>query len=257
MTQKAKKYNAPALEKGLDIIELLASQKNLMTISDISNVLDRSKSEIFRMITTLEEREYIERPNGNDSYTLTNKIFELGMQSAPTSNLLEIAMPEMQSLATEIRQSCHLAILNKYNAVVISRIENPASIGFSVRAGHTTLANKSGSGVVLLSDIKPPHFNRIINNIKKFDDDYDEEKLTAHIKLIKENGYIALQSYLIENIVDISSPITRGVGGEIIACLSVPYTLNKNTPIKIEDIAKIVVEYTQKISALIPQNVTT
>ena len=42
------KYRAPALDKGLDILELLATQETGISRSEIAKSLDRSPSEIFR-----------------------------------------------------------------------------------------------------------------------------------------------------------------------------------------------------------------
>ena len=47
---KRKPYSAPALEKGLDILELLSKQEAGLTQSEISRALGRSVSEIFRML---------------------------------------------------------------------------------------------------------------------------------------------------------------------------------------------------------------
>ena len=44
------KYRAPALEKGLDILRLLAGERTPMTVSTICQRLDRSQGEIFRMV---------------------------------------------------------------------------------------------------------------------------------------------------------------------------------------------------------------
>ncbi|HTF67711.1 MAG TPA: helix-turn-helix domain-containing protein [Edaphobacter sp.] len=43
-------YATPALEKGLDVIELLAHQPGGLTKSEISRELKRTVSEIFRML---------------------------------------------------------------------------------------------------------------------------------------------------------------------------------------------------------------
>lgn len=56
-----RKYRAPALEKGLDVLELLSSHGRPMTPSQMSVTLKRSVSELFRMIQVLEFRGYIEQ----------------------------------------------------------------------------------------------------------------------------------------------------------------------------------------------------
>ena len=51
-TQRA--YSAPALEKGIEIVELLADIPGGLTISDIATRLERSMSQVFRIIVVME-----------------------------------------------------------------------------------------------------------------------------------------------------------------------------------------------------------
>ena len=55
---KPQKYTAPALEKGLDILELLSSTDAGLSLSEIARDLGRSVSEIFRMLVVLQQRGY-------------------------------------------------------------------------------------------------------------------------------------------------------------------------------------------------------
>jgi len=136
MSDKAtSKYRAPALEKGLDVLELLATAKSPMTLSQISARLDRSVSELFRMVQVLEARGYVGMSASGEGFELTNKLFSLGISRGPSQNLLASALPLMQTLSDQTRQACHLAIASDDRMVVIARIEAPGDVGFSVGAG--------------------------------------------------------------------------------------------------------------------------
>ena len=65
MKQKnqSKIYSAPALEKGLDILELLSNFSQGLTQAEIAIKLNKSVNEIYRMITTLKHREYVDFDN--------------------------------------------------------------------------------------------------------------------------------------------------------------------------------------------------
>ncbi|MGH9454797.1 MAG: helix-turn-helix domain-containing protein, partial [Terriglobia bacterium] len=52
-------YRAPALEKGLDILEALAAARVPQSLSEMARLLKRSASELFRMLNLLERRGYI------------------------------------------------------------------------------------------------------------------------------------------------------------------------------------------------------
>ena len=53
ISKEASQYSAPALEKGLDILELLADSAPGLTQNQIATRLGRSASELFRMVEVL------------------------------------------------------------------------------------------------------------------------------------------------------------------------------------------------------------
>ena len=75
MKQKklSKNYSAPALDKGLNILELLSTSENGLTQGQIASKLNKSVNEIYRMISTLRSREYVELDEETDIYNLSYK----------------------------------------------------------------------------------------------------------------------------------------------------------------------------------------
>src|SRR2546422_6132602 len=68
------RYAAPALEKGLDILELLASISEALSHREIAGRLGRTVNEVFRMLVCLEERGYISRTGSDERYKLTLRL---------------------------------------------------------------------------------------------------------------------------------------------------------------------------------------
>ena len=91
-------YRAPALDKGLDIIELLARTGRPMTPARISVRLNKSPTELFRMVRVLERREYIEIPRGQTGYVLTDKLSRLGMARSDGKMLSDYNLPAMRRI---------------------------------------------------------------------------------------------------------------------------------------------------------------
>src|SRR5580698_9090057 len=108
--KKVMNYATPALEKGLDVIELLAHQPEGLTKSEVARKLDRTVSEIFRMLLCLERRGYIAQVD-QDRYALTLKLFKLVQEHPPTERLIPDAFPVMNRFAHETLQSCHIGVL--------------------------------------------------------------------------------------------------------------------------------------------------
>lgn len=91
-------YRAPALDKGLDIIELLARTGRPTTPARISARLNKSPNELFRMVRVLERREYIEIPRGQTGYVLTDKLSRLGMARGDGNMVADYNLPAMRRI---------------------------------------------------------------------------------------------------------------------------------------------------------------
>ena len=148
---KTSRYRAPALEKGLDVLELLAAEKSPLNLSAISQRLGRSSGELFRMLQVLEFKGFITTAENGTGYVLTNKLFALAMAQAPVRSLVETALPIMRKLSHDIGQSCHIAVASEDQIVVITRIERPGDLGFSVRIGYRREIARATSGLVLFA----------------------------------------------------------------------------------------------------------
>ena len=83
---------APALEKGLDLLEA-SPRSHGLSQKQLAERLGRSVSEIFRMLVALERRGYVARDPKTGEYTLTLKLFRIASQFPPTERLLQAALP--------------------------------------------------------------------------------------------------------------------------------------------------------------------
>ncbi len=118
---KVSRYPTPALEKGLDILELFASEPAGLTKSEVARRLDRTVSEIFRMLVCLEERGYISQAPEGERYHLTLHLFRLVQEHPPIKRMITEALPIMQQVAHDLNQSCHLGVLCKHNKATAPR----------------------------------------------------------------------------------------------------------------------------------------
>ena len=80
------RYRAPALDKGLDILELLAEHPDGLTRAEIVKELGRGPSEIYRMLERLVARQYVMRSAGGDRHALSLKMFALAHRLAQGLN---------------------------------------------------------------------------------------------------------------------------------------------------------------------------
>jgi len=246
-TQSAGRYRAPALEKGLDILELCASHPEGLSQAEVARALERSVGEIFRMLNCLVERGYLSIQRPGDRYVLTLKLFELSHRHAPLARLLDAALPQMRALAELVHQSCHLVVLHEGRGIVIAQADAPGEIGFAVRVGSVIQLTLTASGRVLLA----------------FQDEEDRKKLLAEapapieggasvLEKIKRRGYEEMESTRIRGVHDFSYPVFNHRGAAV-AALTVPFIerLDRTEPAGSAVLRAALQDASQRLSVLL------
>jgi DNA-binding IclR family transcriptional regulator len=216
------RYPTPALEKGLDILELFVSEPSGLTKSDVARKLGRTISEIFRMLVRLEERGYIAQSLGSERYHLTLHLFRLAQEYPPIKRMTMQALPIMQQVAHELSQSCHLGVLNGAQVVIIAQVDSPVSPGFYVKAGAVVDLMRAATGHVILAHQTHEARAHFIQTWCKRNKTEAPRDLSSHLAAIKERGYEEKESYQVEGIINVSFPILNE-HGHAVAALTVPY----------------------------------
>jgi DNA-binding IclR family transcriptional regulator len=215
------KYRAPALEKGLDVLELLAARGEPMGMVQIAAALNRSVSELFRMVQVLEHRGYVANTPTGDGLVLTNKLFSLGMARAPTKTVLEAALPVMRRLSEAVGQSCHLAVASAAEMVVVARIEAPGNQGFSVRVGYHRAIVEATSGLVLYAFQPEPVRAEWRARLEPTLAPTAWSAFEARAKKARADQHVLAPSDVTRLVVDLSAPVFGPEG--VAAALTSPY----------------------------------
>ncbi|AXK41108.1 IclR family transcriptional regulator [Erythrobacter aureus] len=220
---RRKQYSAPALEKGLDMLELLAREPEPINLKEIAERLGRSVGEIFRMLAVLEQRGYVATAEDSERYRLTMRLFQLAHWHLPINRLTGAATGPMRRLALQTGQSCHLTILSGARVVVVARQDSFKDRSFAMRIGAESplLASCSGRIFFALAD----DFTReaLIESIKDLGEDTSAAAQVDDVAAaLRAQSYLEMPSEQVEGIVDIGTPITDH-DGSIAASLVIPF----------------------------------
>lgn len=223
------RYRAPALDKGLDILELLAAVDGGLTQAEISKCLNRSPNEFYRMLDRLVRRGYVARIDG-DRYSLTLKLFGLAQLHAPVRRLVSYATPLMRELAQNTQQANQLAVFDRGAAVVVAQQEAPGYWGISIRVGSHISLFDTGSGHILLAFKSAAEREMMIaeHGRNREETSLPPEFLTR-LDQIRERGYEMMASAQTAGVYNLSAPVL-GSDGRGIAALTIPYIALVNRP---------------------------
>jgi len=247
---RRKQYSAPALEKGLDILELLAGEAQGLNISELAKRMGRSVGEVFRMMAVLEQREYIQLRDDSDAYVLTLKMFALSHRISPISRLSAAAVPVMRQLACDTRQSCHVVIHYEGQGHVVAQEDAPTDRILSVRLGAEAPLLDTCSGHVLLAFADDVERQRMLDKIPGSHRRPAEGEIDKLVRRVRKRGYEIVRSAQVRGVQDIGYPIFDRTG-QVIAALAVPYLayLDDDDAVSLDDVGPLTAEAAHRISA--------
>lgn len=243
-------YPTPALEKGLDILELFAATPAGLTVSEVARSLNRTVSEIFRMLLCLEQRGYIAQSANKERYRLTLRLFRLGQEHPPTKRLITEALPIMHWVSHELRQSCHLGVLDGGHVVILAQVDSPESTGFYVKVGSKVDLMHAATGHVILAHQDEDSCQRAIDEWSHETKKKKPADLDEHLAKIRVRGYERRASYEVTGVVNVSFPVLNAQGNAV-AGLTVPYVKRIEDTIGIPEIIVSLRDASRQISEAI------
>src|SRR5438270_6799467 len=240
-------YPTPALEKGLDILELFASTPEGLTVSEAARRLHRTVSEIFRMILCLEQRGYLAQSPNKERYHLTLRLFRLAQEHPPTKRLVTEALPIMHWLSHELRQSCHLGIIDGGHVVILAQVDSPESTGFYVKMGSKVDLMHAATGHVILAHLSEDARERAIDEWRSETKKRKPVDLDEHLATILARGHERRASYEVAGVMNISFPVLN-LPGQAIAGLPVPFVKRIEDTISVAEVVRALREASRRIS---------
>lgn len=250
---KPTKYNAPALDKGLDILEYLSKEGVPLSQAEIAQGINRTPSEIYRMLVCLEERAYIIRGSNAGKYRLSLKMYSMSHSHTPFDELKRVARYPMQSLSEITRQSCHLSIVNSDQLLIISQMRSPSAVSLSIEEGTHFPLSMTTSGRVLLSmfseDVRKDMLSRDEHYMKW--NKLEQMNLLKSIEQVKSDGYRYAGSKLTSGVTDLAVPIGLK-DSELKAVLAVSvFTSSLKEELNVESVLNALIKTQQEINTLI------
>ena len=225
------RYSVPALEKALDVLEVLADEPRGLSMTALAARVQRRIAEIYRIVQSLEARGYVDRDSA-DQYALSLRLFDLAHRHPPICFLLQRAQPVMERLAADTEQSCHLAILHGTSVLIVAQADSPRAMQYAVRLGASFPLLETSSGLVLAAFAGRERQEALIGRLAVA----NPAALSRRLARITRNGGDRRASLTVEGVTNISRPVLDAEG-RAVAALTIPFLAYRRDRISEEDAA--------------------
>jgi len=188
------RYNIRVLDRAIQILSVL-SDGELHSLTDLSEKVKLSSSTTFRILSNLYYHNYVERDEQSGAYKLGLACLELARAYTESNDLRLTALPELEALRDDTKETVHLAVLDRNQVVYLDKLPGLHAIGImSSQIGRRAPAYCTGLGKVLLA-YQPDrqsireYFER--RGLYRFTDATirSVDELMAELDKIKQRGY--------------------------------------------------------------------
>jgi DNA-binding IclR family transcriptional regulator len=184
---------APALDRGLAILEALDSRPDGANLSEISRFIRSPKNSTSRLIQTLAARGYLERDDVSMRFRLTGKLFRLGHPRPGRTSLVGSALEAMRELRDAVGETVQLGIPTGDEGVVIEQVESTLAVRICVEIGLRFPLHNNAPGKVLLAFQPPAARERTLERLAL--ERFTARTITTKAQLFEECMRVIEQGY--------------------------------------------------------------
>jgi IclR family transcriptional regulator, KDG regulon repressor len=243
-----------SIERAADILELFISTSPELSVKEISQHLNLSKSTVHGIIKTLEHRGYLQQNPDDLKYKLGIKLFELGNFVGKHLDIRGIARPIISNLVAELNETVHLVTLQRDELVYVEKVEGPSALTIYSHIGKRAPFHCTGVGKSILAYLSEKEVDRILSTVvlKSFTEFTmtDIQEIKEHLISIREQGFATDDEEIELGLKCVAAPIFNHQGNVIasISCAAPKMRLDEERlPKVIEGIKAAALEISKSI----------
>jgi DNA-binding IclR family transcriptional regulator len=231
-----------SVDNALRILELFSANVQELGVSDVSRMLGMGRSTAHRLLTTLENRGFVEQNLNTGKYKLGIKIVNIGANILGRLNIIEVCHPYLEQVSHETGETCHLALYGQGEITFVDKVsgKNPAIMSSTI--GLKRSAHSTGTGKMLLAFRPENELEKYFGSspLRRFTPTTitDGRELKEYLEKVREQGYSEDQQESDEGLVCFAAPI-RNSTGKVVAAISVSGAASRMNSHREDMIAKI------------------
>ena len=212
---------APALQRGLAVLEELSGREQGATLSEISAALSLSPASAFRITGVLEEAGYIHRDEASRRFTLTKKLLMLARPKHEGRSLVESCLPAMREVLAQTGETVQLCCLADFECVLIEQLASTHPFKYIVDIGSRPPVHCAAPGKAMLAYLDESQLDEAMKVIKL--ERFTTRTLSTKssfledLRKVRERGYAVDHAEHFDGIHCVAAPLLDRLGHPIAA----------------------------------------
>jgi DNA-binding IclR family transcriptional regulator len=164
MKDSAKRSKGSSINRVLEIIELVSISERPLSPADLAFTLDIPKPSIHRLLQQLEADGFVQT-DWRGLIIPGTRLVKTAIGVLTSNSLENLRLSVLQRLATEVGETCGIAIPNNLEMVYTDRVESYWPLQLYLRIGGNVPVWCTSSGKLYLSSLPKAQRKRLISNM--------------------------------------------------------------------------------------------
>jgi IclR family pca regulon transcriptional regulator len=213
-----------SLARGLSVLHCFTPEQPSLPLKDIAELLDIPKGSAFRITSTLQRLGYLHQDPASKQYRLGVAVLGLGQTCLAGLVWPDVALPYLEELAQETRQSASMAILDETSIIYVARASTRRVMSSNLHVGSHLPIHCTSMGKALLAHLGEPERTALLDGLELTS--YTQHTITDAARLESELESIRLRGYAISDqeleltLCSAAAPVRNGAG-QVVAAINV------------------------------------
>lgn len=210
-----------SLVKGLALLELVATNRTPLSLTELSEKLGLVKSNVHRLLQGLLELRYVRRDD-EGMYRPSMRLLGLATAVVVNFDLRKIANPVMERVLERTRETVHLSVLDDDEVVYVAKLDSPEPVRAYSEVGGRAPAYCVATGKAMLAFQEPAAILAIAKRLKAYSPKTitQSDKFLAELKAIRTDGYAINRGEWRESVRGVAAPIFDS-SGQVVAAIGI------------------------------------
>jgi IclR family acetate operon transcriptional repressor len=246
-----------ALQRGLQLLEHLASHSDGMPLGLLADMLDIPQSACHRVLSELVARGYVRQIKERGEYVMTTRLASLGLGFLSSSGIVDIAQPLIERLAVASGELVRLSIVDDDRLTWVAKAEgNRKGFRYDPDMGMDARLSCTSSGHAWLSTLSDERAVALVSRQGfGLPRDYGPKAPTTVKALLgilhaaRVRGYAMIDEVFAPGMTALAAPVQR-VGRSAIAIISIAGPRSRLTAARMQQLGPPLLEATHELAAL-------
>jgi IclR family pca regulon transcriptional regulator len=211
-----------SLERGLAILVCFSSERPLLGIAELADMLGMSRSTTHRYVITLVALGYLEQ-GAQRKYSLALRVTDLGLSAMTSTSLREHARAYVEDLSRRSAYTVGVAVLDGPEIVCVERFRGARRgqhlIDLGLVVGSRLPAHRTAAGKLLMAYLPARERRDLIAELRLSRGGVSKSALREELESIPLDAVASSREELAPGLLAIAAPV-RAESREVVAAVS-------------------------------------